>query len=159
MTIFFYNIHEVPYGCFSNFSPHGIELDRLWWPTTEHYFQAQKFAGTSYTEQVRLATSPQQAAEIGRDRCLPLRPDWDRVKDDIMRRAVLRKFETHAAIREILLATGEEDLVERNLFDSYWGCGQDGSGKNRLGLILVEVRAVLRERQSNTSLDNQSRPM
>lgn len=28
--------------------------------------------------------------------------------------------------------------------DSYWGDGGDGSGKNMLGLILMEVRGVLR---------------
>jgi ribA/ribD-fused uncharacterized protein len=149
MTIYFYSTREAPYGCFSNFSSHGIEMDGQWWPTTEHYFQAQKFAGTPYTEKVRLATSPKQAAEIGRDRRLPLRPDWERVKDDVMRRAVLRKFETHAQIREILLATGEEDIVENTKHDYYWGCGQDGSGKNMLGQILVEVRAILREQVDN----------
>ncbi|HKC73877.1 MAG TPA: NADAR family protein, partial [Chloroflexota bacterium] len=43
MTIYFYSTREKPYGCFSNFSPHGFELDGVWWPTSEHYFQAQKF--------------------------------------------------------------------------------------------------------------------
>jgi N-glycosidase YbiA len=146
MTIYFYSIHEAPHGCFSNFAPYGIELDGLWWPTTEHYFQAQKFTGTPYVEKVRRASTPKQAAEIGRDRQLPLRPDWERVKDDVMRQAVLRKFETHAALREILLATGEEDIVENAKHDYYWGCGQDGSGKNMLGQILVEVRAILQNK-------------
>ena len=45
----FYKVNEV-YGCFSNFSKHGFELDRKYWPTSEHYFQAQKFAGTEYAE-------------------------------------------------------------------------------------------------------------
>jgi ribA/ribD-fused uncharacterized protein len=68
------------------------------------------------------------------------------VKDDVMRQAVLRKFETHAALRETLLATGEEDIVENAKHDYYWGCGQDGSGKNMLGQILVEVRAILQNK-------------
>lgn len=29
--------------------------------------------------------------------------------------------------------------------DYYWGSGKDGSGKNRLGQILMEVRAILRQ--------------
>src|SRR5690242_18687848 len=133
MTIYFYSTRENPYGCFSNFSPHGVELDGRWWPTTEHYFQAQKFVGRPYTENVRLASSPKQAAEIGRDRQLPLRPDWEQVKDDVMRRAVLRKFETHASLRQILLDTGDEAIVENAPGDYYWGCGKEGNGKNRLG--------------------------
>ncbi|MGW6992326.1 hypothetical protein [Streptomyces sp. NPDC054946] len=27
MTIYFYGTEEVPYGCFSNFSAHGVDLD------------------------------------------------------------------------------------------------------------------------------------
>jgi ribA/ribD-fused uncharacterized protein len=146
MTIFFYDV-DAPYGGFSNFSPHGVQLDGHWWPTTEHYFQAQKFAGTPYAEWVRLAVTPKLAATIGRDRRLPLRPDWEEVKDEVMRRAVLCKCETHAQLRELLLSTGDEEIVERNVLDSYWGCGKDGTGKNMLGRILMEVRATLRERK------------
>lgn len=143
MTIYFYTTGE-KYGCFSNFSPHGFELDELWWATSEHYFQAQKFVGTPHVEEIRLAKTPKDAARMGRDRKRPLRPDWEEVKDDIMRKAVLRKFETHADIREILLSTGDELIVENSPIDYYWGCGADGSGKNMLGQILVEVRQILR---------------
>lgn len=144
MTIYFYSNREEPYGCFSNFSAHGVDLDGLWWPTTEHYFQAQKFVGTPYMEKVRRAASPKQAAEFGRDRQQPLRADWEDVKDAVMFKAVLRKFELHAEIREILLSTGEEELVENAPGDYYWGCGADGSGQNKLGKILEQVRANLR---------------
>ena len=144
MTIYFYSTREKPYGCFSNFSPHGFELDGVWWPTSEHYFQAQKFSGTPYVERVRSAPTPMKAAEMGRDRRLPLRPDWEQVKDDVMRQAVRRKFETHADIREILLSTGNDRIVENAPRDYYWGCGADGSGQNKLGRILMEVRDALR---------------
>ena len=46
LTIYLYTDRELPYGCFSNFSKHGFVMDKLWWYTTEHYFQAQKFVGT-----------------------------------------------------------------------------------------------------------------
>lgn len=65
-----------------------------------------------------------------------------------MRRAVLRKFELHREIRGALLATGDEELVENARSDYYWGCGKDGSGLNRLGEILMAVRAELRGRES-----------
>ena len=148
MPIYFYGSKEQPYGCFSNFSAHGFELDGLWWPTSEHYFQAQKFAGTPHVEEVRRAQSPKQAAMRGRSRARPLRADWEQVKDEVMRRGVLRKFETHADLRATLLGTGDEEIVENAPGDYYWGCGADGSGKNRLGKILMEVRAILREREA-----------
>jgi N-glycosidase YbiA len=143
MTIYFYSDREQPYGCFSNFSAHGFVLDDLYWPTSEHYFQAQKFAGTPRVEQIRGLNKPKEAANMGRDRSLPLRSDWETVKDEVMRQAVLAKFRTHGEIRDILLGTGDEDLVENAPGDYYWGCGQDGTGQNKLGLILMEVRQVL----------------
>lgn len=148
MTIYFYVEREQPYGCFSNFSAHGFLLDDLYWATSEHYFQAQKFVGTPYLEQVRQAKSPKDAANLGRDRSLPLRSDWEAVKDSVMQRAVLCKFQTHAEIRTILLDTGNETLVENSPIDYYWGCGRDGSGQNRLGSILMEVRGILRDGHS-----------
>ncbi|MFQ4144091.1 NADAR family protein [Chlorogloeopsis sp. ULAP02] len=144
MTIYFYSTHE-QYGCFSNFSYHGFELDNLYWHTSEHYFQAQKFIGTPHLEEIRLIKTPKDAARMGRDRKRPLRPDWEQVKDDIMRKGVLRKFEIHTDIQEILLSTGDKEIVENSPIDYYWGCGADGSGKNMLGIILMEVREILRE--------------
>jgi N-glycosidase YbiA len=144
MAIYFYVERDVPYGCFSNFSAHGFTLDDAYWPTSEHYFQAQKFVGTPDLDRVRLAKTPKLAANLGRSRSLPLRSDWESVKDEIMHRAVLCKFQTHADIQEILLSTGEELIVENSPIDYYWGCGKDGTGKNRLGLILMQVRDCLR---------------
>lgn len=147
MAIYFYRVNEKPYGCFSNFSGHGFELDGLWWPTVEHYYQAQKCAGTSYIDAVRRARTPMQAKIVGNDRSRLLRADWEQVKVDIMRQAVLRKFEVHDDIREILLATGEEVLVENSPTDYYWGCGIRKTGKNMLGKVLMEVREIFRRRE------------
>ena len=144
MPIYFYSTRS-EYGSFSNFSRHGFELDGEYWPTTEHYFQSQKFPETEHCDQIRQAKTPKDAAKMGRERPRPLRKDWEQVKDDIMRKAVLRKFENHAEIREILLATGDEEIVENAPGDYYWGCGKDGSGKNMLGQILMEVRDILRK--------------
>jgi len=65
-----------------------------------------------------------------------------------MRLAVRRKFETHADLQADLLSTGTEDLVENAPSDYYWGCGKSGSGKNMLGIILMQVRERLRSQNS-----------
>jgi ribA/ribD-fused uncharacterized protein len=142
--IYFYSVREKPYGCFSNFSPHGFELDGLWWPTSEHYFQAQKFPDTPYAERIRMTKSPMIAARMGRSRRHPIRADWSEVKDDVMRRAVLHKFSANKDILDVLLSTGDAILIENAPEDYYWGCGSDGSGTNMLGRILMEVREQLR---------------
>ena len=93
---------------------------------------------------MRLEPSPMVVARMGRDRSKPLRPDWEAVKDDLMRQAVLTKFTQHANLRAQLLGTGEAKIVEHTANDSYWGDGGDGTGKNMLGIILMEIRERLR---------------
>ncbi len=143
MTIYFYTRTD-EYGDFCNFSSHGFAINDQYWPTVEHYFQSQKFPGTEQETAIQRARTPGDAKGLGRSTAVPLRPDWEDVKDDIMYRAVLRKFETHEDIRERLLATGDEDIVESAPGDYYWGCGADGSGQNKLGKILMRVRDELR---------------
>jgi ribA/ribD-fused uncharacterized protein len=132
------------HGCFSNFSRHPVVMKGKVWPTSEHYFQAQKFAGTEHEEAIRTASGPGDAARMGRDRRRPLRPDWEQVKDDIMREVVLAKFTQHEDLKRILLETGDAELVEHTANDAYWADGGDGSGRNMLGKILMEVRGRLR---------------
>lgn len=143
--ILFYRANETPYGVFGNFdTKHPITLKGKVWPSTEHYFQAQKFAGTEHEEQIRLAPKPRDAAAMGRDRSRPLRKDWEEVKDNIMREAVMAKFSQYNDIRELLLSTGDAELIEHTSNDSYWADGGDGSGKNMLGIILMQTREMLK---------------
>jgi putative RNA 2'-phosphotransferase len=140
----FYRVND-EYGCFSNFSPHPFKLDGKVWPTSEHYFQAKKFLNEAIQEEIRREKSPMIAARMGRDRKKPLRRDWEAVKDEIMLNAIRAKFAQHDDIRAILLSTGEAKLIEHTTNDRYWADGGDGSGRNRLGEILMQVRARLRE--------------
>jgi ribA/ribD-fused uncharacterized protein len=134
-----------PYGCFSNFSRHPVQLDGKTWKTSEHYYQAQKFKGTCHETAILYADNPKEAANIGRDKSLPLREDWEQVKDDVMRKVVLAKFQQHKSLRKVLLSTGDATLIERTDRDSYWGDGPDRQGKNMLGKILMEVRTKLKD--------------
>ncbi len=139
----FYRVSD-DYGCFSNFAPYPIQMDGKQWPTSEHYFQAQKFEDCEHQEAIRKTKSPMIAARMGRDRKKPLRRDWEAVKITVMRKAVRAKFTQHEDIRQILLSTGDARIVEQTENDSYWGDGGDGSGKNMLGRILMEIREELR---------------
>src|SRR5438128_10537627 len=142
MIINFYRTGD-EHGYFSNFAPYPITLKDTVWPTSENYFQAQKFAGTDHEASIRLAKSPMIAARMGRDRSKALRSDWEFIKDEIMREAVRAKFTQHAELRKMLIDTGNALIVEHTENDSYWGDGGDGSGKNMLGRILMEIRGEL----------------
>ena len=113
--------------------------------TSEHYFQAQKFYGTEYVEIIRLLDKPMKAAKMGRNRNLPLREDWEEVKDNVMRKAVYAKFSQNIELKNILLDTDSEYIVENTSNDYYWGCGENKTGRNEFGKILVKARTILRE--------------
>jgi ribA/ribD-fused uncharacterized protein len=104
-----------------------------------------KFESANDQNEIRRSKSPIEAARKGRDRKRKLRRNWESVKDNVMREAVMQKFTQHPDLKEILLSTGTAKLVEHTKNDSYWGDGGNGSGKNKLGQILMEVREKLRE--------------
>ncbi len=142
--IYFYRAND-DYGIFSNFHRYGFWEADIHWRTVEHYFQAQKFLDKDIQLRIRRCFKPSEAAEIGRNRSLPLRKDWEVVKDDIMRYAVLQKFSQHDDAKTLLLNTDDRCLIEHTPKDAYWGDGGDGCGKNKLGKILMEVREQLRQ--------------
>jgi hypothetical protein len=152
MPIRFYRSTD-PYYELTNHSAHPITMDGLTYPTVEHYYQAQKFAGTSYAEEIRNAPNPMAARRMGRSKEHARRADWDAVKEDVLFRATLVKFESHPDARASLLSTGDEELIEASPHDTYWGSGADGSGLNRYGQILMQVRTLLRERCAGEQSD------
>ncbi len=143
MQIRFYS-KSPQFGWLSNFSQHAFTLDGVRWASVEHYYQAQKYAGTETADRIRKAESAVVARKLGQNRSLTPRDDWDTVKVDIMRRAVRAKFEQNRQLREQLLETGDNELVHESKSDLFWGLNLDGAGDNRLGLILMETRSQLR---------------
>lgn len=131
---------------FSNFAPHGFEADGVYWPTVEHYFQAQKFVGpelAEHRERIRQARTPKDAKALGQSRRHALREDWEEVKEQVMLEGLRRKF-AKPALRDLLLSTDRRPLVEASPSDPYWGAGVDGRGRNRLGRLLAQLREELR---------------
>lgn len=143
-VIRFYSV-SAEYGELSNFAPYPIKLKGKQWPTSEHYFQAQKFQRAADQEEIRATKSPMIAARIGRDRKRKLRRDWESAKIGVMREAVEAKFRQHEDLRRLLLDTGDALLIEHTENDDFWGDGGDGSGRNELGRVLMAVREALRQ--------------
>lgn len=137
-----FHLKNGEFGWLSNFAPYPISLDGASWPTVEHHYQASKFVGEAdLVERIRLCVRPYDAWRLGRVEVARRRSDWDEVKEGVMGRAIRAKFSQHPDLRERLVATGELRLVEHSPSDSYWGDGGDGSGLNRLGEILMQVRS------------------
>ena len=146
-VITFYRIHE-PHGCFSNFAPYPVEIDGLVWPTTEHYYQAQKFSDPAYQERIRCDKHPSAAKGLGNNSKMSIRPDWEDVRVEVMRKAVRAKLAQHPEVAETLLSTADALLVEHSPKDPFWTDGGDGSGANTFGRLLMALRAVLQGAQT-----------
>ncbi|KNA13894.1 hypothetical protein SOVF_112550 [Spinacia oleracea] len=145
-----------PYGSFSNFSPHPIQMPDegghyTTWSSVEHYYQAHKFYGVQdpvaqeYFEAIKSAKSPEEAARIGRkmQRRRPdlIRSDWETAKIDTMYRALKCKFSIYPHLNSMLLSTVGSILVEGSPHDLFWGGGRDGEGLNYLGRLLMQLRS------------------
>ena len=144
MTIRFFSKSDT-YRDFSNFANYPIEIDGTLWPTSEHYYQARKFADRDRQERIRQLPKAVAAKRYASKYRAQVRPDWGAVKDAVMERALRAKFTQHESLRELLLGSGEETIEENSARDYYWGIGEDGTGQNKLGLLLMRIRAELRE--------------
>ncbi len=135
------------YGYLATYSNHGFFKDGIYWKTSEHYYQAQKFVEPEVKLKIANAKTPKIASTIGRDRNLNLRSDWEEIKQNIMYDAVYFKFKQNKDILRKLLDTGNAELVEATVKENYWGCGPNNDGQNNYGKILVRVRKQLRTEQ------------
>jgi ribA/ribD-fused uncharacterized protein len=129
----------------SNFGPGQIVHDNKVYETAEHLYQALKTLDPEEHEFVRKSPTPGEAKKRGKK--ITLREDWDQVKDEIMRMILDLKFSQNPELMEKLLATGDQELIEGNWWgDTYWGVCF-GSGQNKLGLLLQEVRSAERKKR------------
>lgn len=148
-----------------------VEIDGKQYASTEHYFQAQKFvydhstdADMEYAKLIQCASTPNIARELAgqkikggypwRTKLNPIildylqkgvtvRPDWDHVRVDVMRKAVRAKFSQDERLMLLLLETKEAVIVEDSPRDAFWGIGKNGKGENMLGKVLMCVRQEL----------------
>ncbi len=129
------------YRYLSNFYPSPIVVDGVEYVTVEHAYQSAKAMDAE--DKVAIATAPTPGRAKRMSRKVVHRSDWDQVKVDVMEHLVRAKFETHADLRDRLLATGAIELIEGNNWnDRFWGVCE-GQGSNRLGEILMRIRREL----------------
>jgi ribA/ribD-fused uncharacterized protein len=148
----FYRSNEKPYGAFSNLHKSPIQFEERLYPTAEHAYQAGKAAKPKVREWILAAPSPSLAAMAAHGLYTwDIVPDWNEIKFDRMRRVLLAKFTQHLDLRILLLGTGDKRLVEagttNNAVNRLWG-EVNGIGQNMLGVMLMELRAFLREHKS-----------
>jgi ribA/ribD-fused uncharacterized protein len=130
------------YRFLSNFYPAQILMDGEWYETVEHAYQAAKTLDPRERDVIRAADTPGRAKRLARH--ITLRHNWEAIKLTVMEDLVRQKFLRYVHLRRRLLATGDAELIEGNVWgDEFWGVC-DGEGENHLGRILMKVRSELR---------------
>lgn len=134
---------EGEYAFLSNFYPSEItDREGIAYPTVEHYFQAMKTVKIPERQKIAAAPTPGKAKYLGRR--VALRDDWEKIKLQVMREALEKKF-ADRKLRQLLINTGTAELIEGNWWhDTFWGVC-DGCGDNNLGKLLMELRAGYRK--------------
>jgi N-glycosidase YbiA len=122
------------------------DSDDVYWPTSEHFYQAGKTTDPRQKERVRVATTPYYARKKGRIVQEYTEEEWDDLKDSVMQMALSYKFAPGTVAAGLLLDTGIDYLVEYAPWgDTYWGVDRRYKGRNKLGKFLMEWRSALRE--------------
>ncbi len=133
----------------SNFFQWTFEYEGERYGTVEHAYQAAK--ATNAEDRLEVLRQPTPGAAKRKGNEIPLRPDWDGVKLDLMRDILKAKFaDDH--MKQMLLDTGSRELMEGNRWrDAYWGVDfNTGLGENHLGKLLMKLRKEVMKDESDS---------
>jgi ribA/ribD-fused uncharacterized protein len=146
--------------CLSQWWPAEFEVDGIRYATAEHFMMASKarlFGDSEAEQRVLAAAQPRDAKRIGRQVRNFDGPRWSDACFDFVVEGNLAKFSQHVDLREFLLSTGDQILVEASPTDAIWGIGLAADdpraldpgqwrGRNLLGFALTKVKTMLRAR-------------
>lgn len=137
----------------SNFYPCEVEHQGIRYPSVEHFYVAMKandeqlidgkyYTAGDFREMISKVNNPGQVKRIGRK--VKLRKDWNTYKFVVMNIGLREKFKKNSKLAQMLIDTGDQELIERNYWnDTVWGVC-NGKGDNNLGKFLMIVRNELR---------------
>lgn len=136
------NFIETRWQYLSPFSAHEVELDGVTYKTAEHAYQSLRMIPEVQLE-VRETKSPMDAWRKAQELKQAGKVNSDHDKYELMERIFRAKMEQHPDIKEILLESGDSELLKVYDTDYYWGTGADGSGENKMGKLWMKLRNEL----------------
>ena len=130
------------YRWLSNFWMAPITFADWTFPSSEHAYQAAKSENPREWQYIAGLRTAGQAKRAGRD--VTLRNDWNTVRLEVMEHIQRAKYYQHQNLRDLLIATGDLKIIEKNTWgDTFWGvCNYQG--ENHLGKIIMKIREELR---------------
>lgn len=131
------------YKFLSNFYECEVPYEGTTYWSVEHAYQAAKFDDPAMKVWIARSPTPWEAKANARGKII--RADWNEVRLPLMDHLVRIKFTHNANLRQRLLDTGDELLIEQNDHgDKFWGVSH-GEGLNHLGIILMKLRLEFRQ--------------
>lgn len=137
--------YEGSYYMFSNFAAFAVDWKGASWMTSEHAYQAAKFADASIQEKIRAARSAHDSKKIAKEHEESKRGDWNETKLATMEEILRAKLDQHPYILKKLMETEDMEIVEDSPKDSFWGRGSDHQGENHLGKLWMKIRDELKK--------------
>lgn len=129
------------YAFLSNFWNSKVQYDGMEFNSVEHAYQAAKSLDKDERIKIRNAKNAAAAKKLGQH--VTLRRDWDNIKLDVMLNLLRQKF-VIPELRQLLLNTGDAELIEGNTWnDVFYGVCR-GRGMNHLGKMLMRIRDEIR---------------
>lgn len=149
---------NLPFGWLGNMSPYPIEFNGKTWRTAEALFQSMRFSDTDIIVAIWREKSPMGAKIVAKKNAdkMTIQPLSEQDLANMLN--ILRlKIEQHSQLKEELLKTGNEIIIEDvtsranpKTNNMIWGMAQlpDGSwvGKNVLGNLWMKVRNELQNK-------------
>jgi len=146
------------YGGLSNMcSGYPIQIDGELFLTSESLYQVCRF--NEYSDIQRLIQnekSPMSSKMKSKKYISNTRSDWDDVRVDIMNWCIRVKLKCNwNKFGNLLLSTGNKQIVEDSHKDRFWGCVVDDNndlvGRNVLGKLLMNLRNELKSELINSN--------
>jgi ribA/ribD-fused uncharacterized protein len=133
----------------SNFWPSPFFYNGFTWPAVEHAYVAGKIQDSDYTKLAASLLYMTASEAKSHGRCVPLRPDFDMIKIQLMKELQYEKYHQNPVLMQKLLDTEGCYIEETNHWhDTYWGVC-DGVGQNWMGVLVMEIRDNERRRVTN----------
>lgn len=130
------------YQHFDNFYSCSFEWMGMTWRSAEHLYQALKFKDKEYQREINKQRNPHIAWSMGQSREYKLIDDFEKKKAGLMYRANYEKFSQNPDLMNLLLSTGQQEIVSTGS-TPYWN--------SMNSKILMDIRDSLK-RYSKRSL-------
>ena len=152
-------IHAFWGGPFSQWAKCTFTIDGIEYNCAEQYMMAEKarlFKDEDSLDQIMASKNPRDQKAIGRKVKGFVQEEWEAVARDVVTKANLAKFSQDQTLKDFILGTGDDHIVEASPYDRIWGVGiaedderiwdkDQWDGKNWLGECLMEVREALQK--------------